>query len=231
MNIETPNNANFCLGDGIGFVALTDYMGNDAKIVNSARVSFGKQIEEVGEEDKKLLRYLLEHKHGTPLEHTGLTFLVKCPLFIRSQWMRHRVGSSFNEISGRYVEVKDEFYIPQKFRKQSASNRQASIDEFVEDENFADPHLYKKTVGECLDTYKRLLDQGVAREQARGVLPQCTYTEFYWTCNVRSFLHFVHLRDHAGAQWEIQQYAKAMLEMAKEHFPETIGIWEGLERK
>ncbi|HEY9886119.1 MAG TPA: FAD-dependent thymidylate synthase, partial [Vampirovibrionales bacterium] len=126
-NINTPSNTDFCLEDGIGYVSLIQHAGNDAMIVNSARVSFGKKIETIEEKDRKLIRYLLEHNHGTPLEHTSLTYLVKCPLFVARQWHRHRVGISINEISGRYVEVKDEFYIPNKFRKQSKSNRQASV--------------------------------------------------------------------------------------------------------
>ncbi|MDJ0625893.1 MAG: FAD-dependent thymidylate synthase [Candidatus Caenarcaniphilales bacterium] len=229
--LEAPINADFCLNDEIGFVALIQQNGNDAMIVNSARVSFGKQIREVGEKDKKLLRFLLEHHHGTPLEHTSLTYLVKCPLFVARQWHRHRVGISINEISGRYVEVTDEFYIPNEFRNQSKSNRQASIDsEFSTNQYQECRATYKGIVDESYKSYLKLLENGVAREQARGILPQCTYTQFYWTCNLRSLFHFVKLRDHQDAQWEIQQYAKVMLAQAKEFFPDTINIWEDLGR-
>lgn len=232
MNLETPRNANFCLGDEIGFVALVQHIGNDCSIVNAARCSFGKQVSEVEEKDRKLIKYLLEHNHGTPFEHNSLTFLVKCPLFIARQWHRHRIAS-INEISARYVEVKDEFYIPAKFRKQSTSNRQASVNEFVED--FVESEFgtlenplehYKALMESSFALYKLLLEAGVCREQARAVLPLATYTQFYWTVNLRAFLHFVELRNHPNAQWEIQQYAKAMLEQVETIFPHAIEIWK-----
>lgn len=229
--IDAPSEAAFCLDDEIGFVSLIQSVGDDAMIVNSARVSFGKKIDTVEEKDKKLLRFLLEHSHGTPLEHTCLTFLVKCPLFVARQWHRHRVGISINEISGRYVEVKDEFYIPKTFRQQSKSNRQASVEsEFSDEVSKLMAENYTAAIEESFDRYKKLLDLGVAREQARGVLPLCSYTQYYWTCNLRSLFHFVKLRDHADAQWEIQQYAKIMLEQAKKYFPVTISVWEELGR-
>ncbi len=227
--IETPVNADFCLNDNIGYVALLQHCGDDAMIVNSARVSFGKQIDKVEEKDRKLLRFLLEHHHGTPLEHTSLTFLVKCPLFVARQWHRHRVGISINEISGRYVELKDEFYIPQSFREQSKSNRQASVEgNFTDEQQTEAQELFRQAVEVSYLNYQKLLEKGVTREQARGVLPLTTYTQYYWTCNLRSLLHFVKLRDHADAQWEIQQYARAMLKQAEAHFPETIKIWAEL---
>lgn len=255
--METPNNANFCIGDEIGFVALIQSVGDDTSIVNSARVSMNKQSDALSpnrvfqdpsylaeeqswrkeqevkyneaEKDKKLIKYLLEHNHGTPFEHNSLTFHVKCPIFIARQWMRHRI-SSFNEVSGRYVEMKDEFYIPQSFRKQSASNRQASVNEGLEPA--FEEHsqvVYKKSMQDAFRHYQELLKAGVCREQARAVLPLGTYTEFYWTCNLRSFLHFVELRDHPGAQWEIQQYSKAMLEFVKNVFPVSIEVWSQLK--
>lgn len=225
--IETPNNANYCLDDEIGYTALIQHIGDDCSVVNSARVSFGKQINQIEDKDRKLIKFLLEHSHGSPLEHNSLTFLVKCPLFVARQWMRHRI-SSFNEVSARYVEVKDEFYIPQNFRKQSTSNRQASIDEFIKQDD-GDLCLYVGSLyGQAHKLYKEMLEAGVCREQARAVLPLATYTQYYWTCNLRSFLHFIKLRDHKDAQYEIQQYARAMLEQVKEIFPETIKIWQEL---
>lgn len=229
--IEDPINADYCLGDKIGYVSLLQHSGDDTIVVNSARVSFGRQITQVEDKDRKLLRFLLEHSHGTPLEHTSLTYLVKCPLFVARQWHRHRVGISINEISGRYVEVKDEFYIPPQFRQQSKSNRQASIEgDFSEQQTDSAEKIFKEAIEDSFASYKQLLELGVAREQARGVLPLCTYTQYYWTCNLRSLLHFVKLRDHADAQWEIQQFAKSMLEQAKTAFPECISIWEELGR-
>lgn len=229
--IEAPSNSDFCLEDGIGYVSLIQHTGDDTIIVNSARVSFGKQISKLEERDMKLIRFLLEHSHGTPLEHTSLTYLVKCPLFVARQWHRHRVGISINEISGRYVEVKDEFYTPKIFRSQSKNNRQASVDsQFTDEQNQDCQDKYNEAIKACYDSYLKLIEAGVAREQARGVLPLSSYTQYYWTCNLRSLFHFVKLRDHSDAQWEIQRYAKAMLNQAKEFFPETIKIWEELGR-
>jgi len=219
------SNLYYPLNDNIGSVQLIQSVGDDTGIVNAARVSFGKRIDSIEEKDRKLIKYLLEHDHGTPFEHNSITFLVKAPIFVARQWFRHRIAS-FNEISGRYVEVKEEFYIPKEFRKQSTNNRQASI-EGNELDNERANLIYVKTVKESFENYKELLALGVAREQARGVLPLNTYTEFYFTCNLRALLHFIKLRDHKNAQWEIQQYAKAMKEMAKEIFPETFRILEG----
>jgi len=219
----------YCLKDNLGFVSLIQNTGNDLSIVNSARVSFGKKIEKLENKDKKLIKYLLEHSHGTPFEHNSLTFHVKTPIFVARQWMRHRI-CSFNEISGRYVELKDEFYIPQEFREQSKNNRQASVQSEKLD-NSKLSELYQKSAFQSYQNYQRLLELGVAREQARGLLPLNIYTEFYFTCNLRSFLHFTSLRDHPGAQWEIRQYTKAMLEQVKKVFPETIRIWEELKNK
>jgi thymidylate synthase (FAD) len=257
------NKIYYPLNDNIGSVQLIQSVGDDTGIVNSARVSLGKQSNILSkskeyaysqankdndsaceqfvnsyEKDLKLIKYLLEHNHGTPFEHNSLTFLVKCPLFVARQWMRHRI-SSFNEISARYVEVKEEFYIPNKFRKQSTNNRQASIDEYVSEDtelNDLKPSSttirqgYKDVLILAFENYKKLLEAGVCREQARAVLPLATYTQFYWTCNLRSFLHFVKLRDHENAQWEIQQYAKVMLEQVENIFPETIKIWKEINK-
>lgn len=228
MSLETPENVEYILGDNKGYVSLLQHVGDDTSIVNSARVSFGKQITEVEEKDRKLIKYLLAHEHGTPLEHNSLTFLVKCPIFIARQWLRHRIAS-YNEISFRYVEATEEFYIPHKFREQSQNNRQASIEAtFTDEHQAANTEIYQTAVSNAFNSYQELLEKGVAREQARGVLPLTTYTQYYFTCNLRSFLHFVRLRSHAGAQWEIQQYANSMLQQAKKIFPHTIEIWESL---
>jgi thymidylate synthase (FAD) len=226
------NETYYTLNDGIGYIQLVQSVGDDTGITNSARVSFGKRITEIEDKDRKLLKYLLENEHLSPFEHNSLTFLVKAPLFVARQWFRHRIAS-FNEISGRYVEVKEEFYIPQKFRKQSTNNRQASVEgEMAEDDllrNEQTAYAYKIALTSAYETYEILLRRGVCREQARAVLPLATYTEFYFTCNLRALLHFIKLRDHENAQWEIQRYAKIMKEIAKEIFPETMKIWEELK--
>lgn len=226
-NLDIPENANFYLDDGLAFVSLIQHVGDDAGVVNSARISFSKKVADVEDKDKKLIKYLLAHQHGTPFESNSLTFHIKAPIFISRQHFRHRI-SSFSEISGRYVEMKDEFYIPTKFRKQSPSNRQASIDEFVDEA--AVRQGYRDVLELAYSNYTKLLEAGVSREQARGVLPVCTYTQYYWTCNLRSFLHFIGLRLHEGAQWEIQQLAKAMLEQVEPIFPVSIAAWKELKK-
>jgi thymidylate synthase (FAD) len=237
-NLDIPENANFYLDDGLAFVSLIQHVGDDAGVANSARVSFGKRITEVDGKDKKLIKYLLAHQHGTPFESNSLTFHIKAPIFISRQHFRHRI-SSFSEISGRYVEMKDEFYIPTKFRKQSPSNRQASIDEFVgEATEFNDLNPAATTVRQgyrdvlelAYRNYTKLLEAGVSREQARGVLPLCTYTQYYWTCNLRSFLHFIGLRLHEGAQFEIRMLAEAMLKQVEPIFPVSIAAWKELRQ-
>jgi len=218
----------FCLNDGIGHVQLVQHVGDDAGIVNSARVSFGKRIDEVQEKDIKLIEYLLTNQHCSPLEHNSITFLVKCPIFIARQWMRHRI-CSYNEISARYTELKDEFYIPENFRIQHEKDRQASKESDNQTINIL-KESYVNSLKESYANYKKLLDAGVAREQARGLLPLCIYTEFYWTCNLRALLHFIELRADGHAQWEMQQYARAVLVLVNDIFPETIKAWKKINK-
>ena len=215
--------------DGIGKVDFICSMGDDRTVVNSARVSFGKEVEEISEKDKKLINYLIKHRHTSTLEHCTITFRIKVPLYIRSQHHRHRTWS-YNEISRRYTEVNLEFYEPKAFRTQHKSNRQASnpeglinpvlscgsdCDEMVS--------LHHQT---SLDLFNRMIEAGVCREQARGVLPQNLYTEYYATCNLNNLFKFIDLRTHEGAQWEIQQLAKGMLEIAEICFPVTVKAWK-----
>ena len=217
----------YCLQDNLGFVALIQHTGDDLGIVNAARVSFGKRKELLDQGDKKLIKYLIKHQHGSPFEHNSLTFHVKAPIFVARQWFRHRIAS-YNEISGRYVELKEEFYTPREFREQSKDNRQASeSSSSLNHGNLA--KVFEESCKQSFRAYRDLLAQGVAREQARGILPLSLYTEFYFTCNLRAFLHFIDLREHNGAQWEIRQYALAMLTQVKELFPETVQIWAELK--
>ena len=213
--------------DGIGSVEYISHMGSDLSVVNAARVSFGVEKREIDEKDKKLINYLMQHNHTSPFEHCAVTMRFTVPLFIRSQHHRHRTWS-YNEISRRYTSVDMKFYSPEKFRTQHASNRQASNNELV------DPTLDSSYIAigfehaskavsmhntRSLGLYNALIDAGVCREQARGVLPQNLYTEYYGTANLHNLLKFVNLRIHEGAQWEIQEVAKACLKIASEHFP------------
>ena len=221
-------------GDEIGAVEYVAHMGSDLTIVNAARVSFGAQKETLDERDIKLINYLMQHNHTSPFEHCSITMRFVVPLVIRSQHHRHRTWA-YNEISRRYTSVDMKFYEPKQFRTQHKSNRQASNDELI------NPTLVSKWIGigfntasesvqvhneRSIDLYNALIDAGVCREQARGVLPQNLYTEYYGTVNLHNLLKFVSLRMHEGAQWEIQQVAKACLNIAKTHFPLAVEAYE-----
>jgi thymidylate synthase (FAD) len=214
-------------GDGIGKVELVDAVGSDLTVVNSARVSFGVHKSELDDKDRKLIRYLIKHKHTSTLEHCFVTFRVKVPLFIRSQHHRHRTWS-YNEISRRYTDENLEFYEPKVFRTQHASNRQASNESELIDPVLWEPIdatasiIIKGHHEDCVELYNKLMEKGVCREQARGVLPQNLYTEYYASANLSNILKFIDLRSHEGAQWEIQKVAEAMLKILEEKFPETI---------
>lgn len=223
--------------DGIGFVELIDHMGSDLTIVNAARVSFNKQKSAMDTKDEKLIKYLIDHRHTSTFEHNTVTFRVKVPLFIRSQHMRHRTWK-YNEISNRYVEIGEkeappEFYLPKMFRTQHKSNRQSSnlndlinpiILRDVDDglSSFTAADEVRQHCESSIDLYHSLIESGVCREQARMVIPQNLYTTYYATVDLHNLLHFIELRTHEGAQWEIQQVAKAMLEIARELWPVAV---------
>ncbi len=212
------------LGDGISSVELVRASGSDLDVANAARVSYGKITHEITERDKKLLRFLIKHNHTSPLEHNQVSFRIKAPIFVTRQWMRHRMHS-YNEISYRYVKAPVEFYFPKKWRYQDAHNKQASVGAFENEELFAQ---YKASVEQSYKTYETLMEQGVCREMARGLLPLCTYTEFIFTSNLHALMHFMKLRLGAGAQKEIRQYAAALLALSLPHFPVSLGIWQEL---
>ena len=214
--------------DGIGKVDYVSHMGSDLTVVNSARVSFGVEKDELDDKDRKLINYLIKHRHTSTLEHNLLTFRFTVPLYVRSQHHRHRTWS-YNEISRRYTDVNIQFYEPKVFRTQHKTNRQAS-----NTEDLINPVLsYGSDCDEMvmlhhqmsLDLYERMMSAGVCREQARGVLPQNLYTEYYGTVNLSNLLKFIDLRTHDGAQWEIQKVAEACLEIATDLFPETVGAY------
>ncbi len=222
--------------DGKGFVELVDAVGSDLSVVNSARVSFGKHKTELDDKDKKLIEYLIKHKHTSTLEHCFVTFRVKVPLFVRSQHHRHRTWS-YNEISRRYTDFDIQFYEPKAFRTQHKSNRQASnaeelinpvleIGQPVIDEWHSVASSYvREHHKNSLELYEKMIESGVCREQARGVLPQNMYTEYYASANLNNILKFIDLRTHEGAQKEIQDMAKGMLEIITKLYPVTVGAY------
>ena len=228
-------------GDNIGFVQYVEHMGSDLSVVNSARVSFGKHKKELDEKDEKLIRYLIKHRHTSTLEHNLVTFRFCVPLFVRSQHHRHRTWS-YNEISRRYTDVDLKFYEPSAFRTQHKSNRQASNSEDLINPDIFYKHpeivnevadlasvLVKRHNEDSVKLFDKLLDAGVCREQARGVLPQNLYTEYYGTVNLSNLLKFIDLRTHDGAQWEIQKAAEACLEIASELWPVTVKAYRSLD--
>jgi thymidylate synthase (FAD) len=220
-----PENAKFVLDKGKGWVALLRNSGNEADIVNAARVSFGKFRTEMNERDVTLLKFLIDEEHFAPLEHITMTFLVHCPLFVRGQWHRHRTAS-YNEISRRYTEVDMELYTPELYRIQSTDNKQASEDnEYIENNEDA-KNVMRAANEAALNVYNKLLEMGVCREQARSILPQNMMTTFYCTMNLRNCLHFLGLRMDKHAQWEIRQYANAIHDMLVEHYPNVMEAFD-----
>lgn len=187
-------------------VKYISHMGDELTIVNAARVSFGVESQELSKKDKKLIKYLADHDHMSPFEHCVLTVKVEVPIYISKQIMRHRTFS-YNEISRRYTSKDLEFFVPKFFRKQAKSNRQASEGAFDTLQQMALASRIKKHHKDSLELYNDLLEVGLCREQARGVLPQDLMTEFYQTGNLRNWVHFIKLRDHEGAQQEVQQVA------------------------
>ncbi len=189
-----------------GFVQLVEMMGGDSGVVDAARVCY-KSASSEPEKDRKLVDFLMTHEHMTPFEHSVFKFHVKAPLFVARQWFRHR-SSSYNETSQRYAIVKDEFYFPTKWRKQSSTDKQGSV---AGDLDHA--ALRQDLITGCRDQmvrYNRAIEQGAAKEMARFHLPVNVYTEWYWTVNARNLMAFIKLRSEAHAQWEIKQYSNTI---------------------
>jgi thymidylate synthase (FAD) len=198
---------------------IGDY-GSDYSIVESARVSYGNGITTL-EKDRKLVKYLKDNRHMSPFEHITISFEVRCPLIIARHFMRYRTFS-YNEVSARYTEVADLFYLPSSLRTQSKSNRQVS------DETDALDHLLpimEEQYRSAYSSYKKLIQEGVSKEQARLVLPQSMYTTFVMTGNLRNWLHFIGLRDERSAQYEIQLYAREIKRMIGKYCPISSEIY------
>ena len=218
-----------------GFIEVVDSLGNDLTVVNSARVSFGKRKEKFDKSDERLVRYLAKHKHYSPFRHLQVQFHIKAPEFVMRQWYKHVVGiettsnssakdHAWNEISGRYVEVED-FYYPSVWRKQSDDNKQASEGVLDDLQQKRMNDTYNELMRQVEMAYDRMIDVGVAKEQARIVLPLNQYTEVYWTASFQAVMNFIELRNEKTSQIEIQEYAKVLLEQMKEVFPKTTKLW------
>lgn len=210
-----------------GFVGLVDHMGSDSAIVQAARVSYGAGTKQV-QDDRNLIRYLMRHEHTTPFEMCEVKFHIKLPIFVMRQLVRHRTAS-LNEYSARYSVITDEFYVPQpeNIKPQSTTNKQGregDLTDIVRQHTIDD---MRQVWDSSYDIYQRLIDDfGVARETSRSVLPVGGYTECYWKANLKNFLHMARLRMDSHAQWEIQEYARAMYDLAKPLFPEACQAFE-----
>ncbi len=212
----------------LGYMELMDVMGNDLSIANAARVSYNKSSANFdAEKDRKLIYFLAKHKHWTPFEQNSLKFRVKCPIYIARQWMKHRCWV-FNEISARYTVFTNTIYKPDEFRIQDTKNKQASLKAEDLDQETAG-QVYDEAARVALEAYNRLIELGVCREQARGVLPVGSHTEFITTVNLRNYMHWYNLRAPHEAQWEIQQFAKASIKMVEQHFPIAIDCFKQLQ--
>jgi thymidylate synthase (FAD) len=216
-----------------GFVRVVDYMGDDAAVVQSARVSYGRGTRRV-QDDAGLIRYLMRHRHTTPFEMAEIKWHVKLPIFIARQWIRHRTAN-VNEYSARYSVLDREFYIPapEALAAQSSINRQGRGEVLAGTEAEEVLRLLREDAARCYDHYAWMLNegedgapadalrQGLARELARMNLTLNTYTQWYWKTDLHNLLHFLSLRADAHAQFEIRAYAEAMLDVVKAWVPIT----------
>lgn len=205
-----------------GFVRLVDHMGGDISVVRAARVSYDaawRAGEDQGS-DSRLIHYLWMNRHTSPFEAVSFTFEVKAPIFVFRQWHRHRTWS-FNELSARYRELPEEFYVPtpETIGAQSASNKQMRVDA---EPNSNASDAIRKSCEASFVVYRDLLAGGVPRELARSVLPVATYSHMFATVNLLNLFKFIGLRDHAHAQPEIQVYAQAMRELIKPIVPVCV---------
>lgn len=210
-----------------GFVRLVDYMGNDRRIVQAARVSYGEGTKTF-REDAVLIDYLMRHQHTSPFEHVVLELHCKMPIFVARQWVRHRTAR-INEISARYSVMADEFYLPppEQIKGQSEDNKQGRADNEVPPALRAKVlEILRRDQGSAYASYKELLQDGVARELARINLPLSLYTQWYWQMDLHNLFHFLELRMDPHAQWEIRQYAEAIAGIARAVAPMAYEAFE-----
>jgi thymidylate synthase (FAD) len=209
-----------------GFVRLVESMGSDLSVSRAARVSYDAAWRAGEDEggDARLIRYLWKNKHTSPFEAVEFQFEVEAPIFVLRQWMRHRTWS-FNELSARYRELPEEFYVPapEQVGAQSASNKQMRV---AAEPDSAASTIIRKTCEDSFYSYRLLLERGVPRELARSVLPVATYSHMFAKVDLRNLLGFLDLRLHEHAQYEIRVYAEAMHALAKTVVPTCIEAWE-----
>ena len=210
-------------------VTYKDHFGSDNSVVDAARVSFSKEASGyTPEQNNKLIKYLAKHQHKSPFFHTAISLHLKMPIFVARQIMKHTTGIVYNEVSRRYVDSEPEFYVPDVWRKKADNVKQGSSDEAVEHldlHEFEDGGYYYTYYDVLLGEYKRLLDAGVAPEQARMILPQSMYTEVIMTGNLYAIANMYIQRTDSHAQKETQELAKQIGEIVKPLYPVS---WEAL---
>jgi len=194
-------------------VELLSHFGDDLMVVNAARVSYGKSKIVFDDNDERLIKYLVKHKHIAPFRHPQLQFRITCPIYVERQLFKHQVGLSANSISGRYVDFSDSYTTIKEWRKQSTNSKQGSegLIENQEDANFIQNQVHDV----CTTAYKKLLELGVSKEQARTILPLNLNTTFIWTGSLLAFLHLFDLRLKPDTQAETRELAQQMLDLVK----------------
>lgn len=207
--------------DDIGSVELLETFGNDLTVVNAARVSFAKEVSEFSDKDQKLINYLVNHNHISPFFHPQIRFRLKMPIFVAREWFRHTVGFARNEVSRRYVDDEPQIFIPCELRARDKNKKQGSKDCNIDNND----HMVEKIqhfTKVSLKLYNELLDNQVAPEVARGILPQNMYTEFIETASLYGYMRLCALRMDPQAQKEIREYATVVSKLLEEAFPASM---------
>ena len=218
-----------------GYIKLVNNMGSDIDVVNSARVSFNKEVQSLSDSDTKLINFLIKHRHDSTLRHCVMTFEVYAPLMVARQWWKHHIGATmideqdgWNESSRRYITEEEEFYIPMPMEWRSApeNRKQGSGEPVIADIGVKYTRQLEKMVVEGDRLYKEALKDGIAPEQARLLLPAYSmYVRWRWTVSLNGVLHFISLRDKEDAQYEIREYASAINTIACQLYPITTEAW------
>lgn len=193
-------------------VELLHHFGDDLMIVNAARVSYNKESKEFGDKDAKLIKFLIDHKHTSPLRHPQLQFRIECPIYVERQLFKHQVGLTANSISGRYVDFFDEYEAPKLYRLQSKDSKQGSFGVIDSDLNAFFVDAVSDIIDQSENLYNIMVNAGIAKEQARCHLPLCLMTKFIWTGSFAAFIHLFNLRLKPDAQQETREVAQMMLD-------------------
>ena len=212
------------------FVKLNYTAGNDLAVVNAARVSMGKRSYDCTAKDERLIKYLIDHIHTSPFRHQTISFHIRAPIFVLRQWMKHQVGCAWNEMSLRYVEHDGSAWKPEQWRGMPPKSiKQGSGDPIARQDEAHE--IYASALDSVFKAYEDLLALGVAREQARMILPMSTLTECWWTCSLQAALHFLRLRSASDAQSEIQWFADEVRKIIETQYPASYKAWSSYHQE